>query len=145
MLQSRSFHYHIRWSGDPALDWDCFTTAEEAKCCADQMVRSGEDYTVEKFGDDCVRCKEVRNLYKHRAEAGSGTPLETTLIATRYAHTFLFVCPACNLPVSISRIRPEEKLKTHQSQSFDLKCDYCNESSTVVAPMAKAHWVTEWA
>ena len=35
-------------------------------------------------------------------------------------------------------------IKTLPSQSFHLKCDYCNESSTVVAPMAKAHWVTEW-
>lgn len=69
----------------------------------------------------------------------------TTLVSSRYAHTFLFMCPECNLPVSISCVRPEKNLETIESQSFRLKCDYCNESSTVPAVMAKAHWITEWS
>ena len=70
MSESHNFHYHIRWSGDTRVDWDCFTTAEEAKCCADQMVRWGEDYTVERFDEDCVRCEELRRS-KHHTDAGS--------------------------------------------------------------------------
>ena len=67
-----------------------------------------------------------------------------TLTKTRYAHTFVFMCPECNLPISISRIRPEKNLETSESESFHLRCDYCNESSTMRALLAKAHWVTEW-
>ena len=65
--------------------------------------------------------------------------------SARYAHTFLFMCPDCNMPIAISRIRPERNLETIESRKFDLKCAYCNESSAMPAPMAKAHWVTDWA
>ena len=62
-----------------------------------------------------------------------------------HAHTFLFMCLACNVPIAISRIRPERNLETIESRKFDLKCEYCNESSAMPAAMAKAHWVTDWA
>ena len=120
MSESHNFHYHIRWSGDTRVDWDRFTTAEEAKCCADQMVRSGEDYAVEKFDDDCVRCEELRRS-KHHTDAGSLSQFGTTLITSRYAHTFLFVCPECNLPIAISRIRPGRNLETIESEMFDIR------------------------
>ena len=68
-----------------------------------------------------------------------------TLTEIRYAHTLLFMCPECNLPISISRVRPQKNLETTASESFRLRCDYCNKSSTVRALIAKAHWVTEWA
>jgi hypothetical protein len=64
--------------------------------------------------------------------------------AARYAHTFLFMCPECNMPIAISRIRPERNLETIESRKFDLKCAYCNETP-MPAPMAMAHWVTDWA
>jgi len=67
------------------------------------------------------------------------------LTLARYAHTLLFVCPGCSLPVSVSRISHEKSLKIVNSQSFRLECAYCREISTVVAAMAKVHWVTEWA
>ena len=67
------------------------------------------------------------------------------LTLARYAHTLLFVCPGCGLPVSVSRISHEESLEIVDSQSFRLQCAYCREISTVVAAMAKVHWVTEWA
>jgi hypothetical protein len=34
-------HYHIRWSGKVLLDWQCFSTPEEAKASARQLVRQG--------------------------------------------------------------------------------------------------------
>jgi len=33
------------------------------------------------------------------------------LTLARYAHTLLFVCPGCSLPVSVSRISHEKSLK----------------------------------
>jgi hypothetical protein len=48
-------HYHIRWSGKTALDWERFATAEDAESSATRMVRRVESYRIEKFDDDCVR------------------------------------------------------------------------------------------
>ena len=33
-------------------------------------------------------------------------------MASKYAHALLFVCPECNLPVAISRVRAEESLES---------------------------------
>jgi primosomal protein N' len=68
----------------------------------------------------------------------------TALMATRYAHTLLFECPECNLPIPVSRIRGEKNLETIESESFQLKCHYCDASSTLPAAVAKAHWVSAW-
>ena len=53
--------------------------------------------------------------------------------------------PECNLPIAISRIRPEKNLETIESEKFDIRCEYCNESSTALANVARAHWITAWA
>ena len=88
----------------------------------------------------------VDNILKLKtARLGWPNPMAAPLPAARYAHTFLFVCPECNLPISISRIRSKRNLETIESQSFEFKCHYCNESSILLAAMAKTHWVTEWA
>ena len=79
------------------------------------------------------------------ARLGWPSPMAAPLPAARYAHTFLFGCPACTLPISISLIRSEETLKTAESLSVEFKCGYCHEVSVLLAATAKAHWVTEWA
>jgi len=71
-------------------------------------------------------------------------PTAPSNTAARYAHTLLFVCSECNLPISISRICNEKSLEMIDSQSFHLECAYCHASSTVLAATAKAHWVSEW-
>src|SRR5215472_5061696 len=71
-------------------------------------------------------------------------PTAPSNTASRYAHTLLFVCPECNLPLATSRICNEKSMEMIDAQSFHLECGYCHASSTVVAATAKAHWVSEW-
>lgn len=54
-------HYHIRWSNlrNSKLDWQVFDTPEEAQTEAEQLVRPGESYSVEKFEGDCPRCADL--------------------------------------------------------------------------------------
>jgi hypothetical protein len=55
-------HYHIRWSGKVLLDWQRFSTPEEAKASARQLVRLGETYAIEEHDETCPRCQAVMNL-----------------------------------------------------------------------------------
>jgi len=55
-------HYHIRWSGKALLDWQRFSTPEEAKASARKLVRQGETYTIEEQDDErCPRCHPSLN------------------------------------------------------------------------------------
>ena len=57
-------HYHIRWSGKELLDWQRFSTPEEARTRARQLVRLGETYTIEERDDEtCPRCKGTMNAF----------------------------------------------------------------------------------
>jgi hypothetical protein len=51
-------HFHIKWSGG-ALDWERFRTHVEAENAAELLVRSGEAYTIEQYGEQCPACAEV--------------------------------------------------------------------------------------
>jgi hypothetical protein len=55
-------HYHIRWSGKAALDWECFNTHAEAEASAKQLLLQGETYTIEEYDDACPRCRDTMNL-----------------------------------------------------------------------------------
>ena len=50
-------HYHIHWSGIDELDWQRFSTVEDAEAGAVQMVRPGETYTIEELDERCERCR----------------------------------------------------------------------------------------
>lgn len=63
----------------------------------------------------------------------------------RYVHVLLFVCPDCNLPVSISRVSNEKNLETVDAEHFRMACGYCEKSSELTAVEAKRHYVEEWA
>ena len=62
----------------------------------------------------------------------------------RYAYTFLFACPDCDLPVAVSRIREKNNLKVLDEESIHIKCSYCGKFSNVIAFTAKKHWVDDW-
>lgn len=62
----------------------------------------------------------------------------------RYAHTLLFICPDCNLPISVSRITHHKDLEHIESMLVRIKCDYCANAVEVRARTAKMHWVTAW-
>jgi hypothetical protein len=59
MSEPNNFHYHIRWSGALPTDLEPFATVGEAESAARQMVRVGESYSIEKFDNDCIRCRQV--------------------------------------------------------------------------------------
>jgi len=61
-------HYHIRWSGKALLDWQRFSTPEEAQASARQLVLFGETYMIEEHGETCPRCEAAMNVQSiHRA------------------------------------------------------------------------------
>jgi hypothetical protein len=52
-------HYHIRWSNSE-LDWERFSTSQEAEQAARQLVRPGETFTLEQVDEkNCMHCPEV--------------------------------------------------------------------------------------
>ena len=66
------------------------------------------------------------------------------LMATRFVHVLLFVCPDCNLPVAISRVSSEKNLETVDAERLHIACSYCEKSSDVTVVTAKRHYVEEW-
>jgi hypothetical protein len=60
MLESLTYHYHIRWSRPAPLDFEAFASPQEADSCAGVIALPGESYSVEKFDCDCIRCKLPR-------------------------------------------------------------------------------------
>ena len=60
-------HYHIRWSGKAMLDWQPFSTPEEAKVSAIELVRLGETYAIEEHDDPCPRCQATINMESMRS------------------------------------------------------------------------------
>ena len=58
-------HFHIHWSSTDALDWQRFSTCEEASQRAQELVRPDETFTIEEYSTDCPFC----NQYKLSATA----------------------------------------------------------------------------
>ena len=61
-------------------------------------------------------------------------------MAIQYVHTFVFACPACHLPIAVSRVSGE--------QTFDgpmrVNCGYCGKASYVSSNAATQHYIEEW-
>jgi hypothetical protein len=59
-------HYHIRWSQNSGetLDWEPFSSAEEAEAAAKQLMRPRKNYTIEQFDGECPRCRDGVILFK---------------------------------------------------------------------------------
>jgi len=116
--------------------------SEDAICCRLRELSKNPDGPLElnEISD------AVANLLKLKtARLGWPDPTNAPMAADRYAHTLLFTCPECNLPVSISRICNEKSLEMIDAQSFYLECQYCHGWNTLLAATAKLHWVTEWS
>jgi hypothetical protein len=62
-------HYHIRWSSSK-IDWQVFNTEQEAQIQAANLVRPGETYTIDKFGEECPQCR-TGLISKRRSVEGS--------------------------------------------------------------------------
>ena len=51
-------HYHICWDKSN-LDWEAFTTRDEAVVEAERLKRVDENYTIEERDDNCERCQSL--------------------------------------------------------------------------------------
>ena len=56
-------HYHIRWS-DWKLDWERFSTRQEAERAARQLARPGETFTLEHVDDKTCMQMQCLMIYK---------------------------------------------------------------------------------
>jgi len=45
---SHKTHFHIFWTATKRLDWQCFDTREEAEQRALELVRIGEQFSIEE-------------------------------------------------------------------------------------------------
>jgi hypothetical protein len=59
-MDRNTLHYHIRWSS-ASLYRQRFKTHAEAIVRAIQLMRPGENYTIEELDADCPRCLEIVN------------------------------------------------------------------------------------
>jgi hypothetical protein len=64
--KNETFHYHICWQGDGgAVDWETWSTRAAAEYSARQIVRPGETYLIEEFGEACMTCTAIRVKTAH--------------------------------------------------------------------------------
>jgi hypothetical protein len=62
----------------------------------------------------------------------------------RYAHTLLFDCPQCKLPIAIGLISEQGNLEDIDAKAVHIQCRNCETSAQVVAATAQRHYVDEW-
>ena len=53
-------HFHIRWTGKPNLDWECFATQDEAREYAQGLALDGEAFTIEEVDAKCPLREKMR-------------------------------------------------------------------------------------
>jgi hypothetical protein len=61
---SPKIHYHIRWLASDELDWERHDTRAQAEEAANQLSRPHEQYSVERFEENCVRCQKLASTAK---------------------------------------------------------------------------------
>ena len=64
-MVDNSPHFHIHWMDKENLDWECFTTQDEARERATDLALPGEAFTIEEIQTKCPLLKKV-------ASAGRG-------------------------------------------------------------------------
>lgn len=58
MGRNHKAHFHIGWSTGK-LDWERFSTREEAEASAKRLARTGESYEIKEFDITCPTCLKV--------------------------------------------------------------------------------------
>jgi hypothetical protein len=55
-------HFHIRWiiADSSRIDWEAFTSQDEAENMAKRLATSTETYAIEEFDGSCERCAMFR-------------------------------------------------------------------------------------
>lgn len=52
-------HYHIRWSGKAVLDWEGFSTHEDATARVKLLAHPGENSSIEEHDEACPLCQQA--------------------------------------------------------------------------------------
>jgi hypothetical protein len=65
-MGTNGLHYHIKWSGKPALDWERFDTSADAEASARKLALPGETFTVAEHGESCPRCMKFMKMVSGR-------------------------------------------------------------------------------
>jgi len=60
------------------------------------------------------------------------------------AHTLLFACPDCGLPIAITRVSDPKNPEHVNSESLRITCSYCEKASEVPVETAKKHYIDGW-
>ena len=67
-------HFHIRWMGRDNLDWECFSTVQEASERATDLSLPGEAFTIEEVDTNCpLRERIMRNFASAEAQQPDST------------------------------------------------------------------------
>jgi hypothetical protein len=72
---SSKIHFHIRWTGVKRLDWEAFSTRDQADIRAKEFVRQDETYSLEMFDESCPRCKGGSGIVKNRQHEDVSLPI----------------------------------------------------------------------
>ena len=82
---------------------------------------------------------------KYLEPDGCGATMqEVAKIDSRFAHTMLFSCPECNLPVSAVRISDRKNGVEIDGERIRFKCGFCDHTALAYGVTAKMHYVCEW-
>ena len=65
-------------------------------------------------------------------------------MAIQYVHTFLFACPSCQLPISITRMSADQNPQSVGRGPMRASCCYCGKNSYCSPAAARRHYVEEW-
>jgi len=55
----KSPHYHIKWLPSGKLDWQPFTTQDDAEQMARELRLGEEDYWIEPIEGECEACADL--------------------------------------------------------------------------------------
>jgi hypothetical protein len=119
------------------------------QCCflvpgQSHFAGSGLGFMAEEFIIERAMKKVENSVGTTRTSPSLSLCQVGTQIPARYIHVLLFVCPDCNLPVSISRVSNEKNLETVDAERLHITCSYCDSSADVTAVTAKRHYVEDW-
>ena len=62
-------HYHIRWSNSQ-LDWEQFSTRDEAEASAQDLALPDESYIIQEFDGTCSECAALTKQTESRKSVG---------------------------------------------------------------------------
>lgn len=88
--------------------------------------------------------RSAKSVFGSITTSPRATMQEVVKIDSRFAHTLLFSCPQCNLPVSVVRISDLKNGEEIDGERIRFKCGFCDYTARAYGVTAKMHYVYEW-